>query len=443
MKQIIILCLALFILVISEAQIAAQKQNTSYEAATWKTWLLDSTKIKSIAPPSLSQSKSELRSIKERIGKLDEKQLNEIKYWNAGAPSYRWNQIVIKLLEQKFDVQLRMPASWMNVAIYDATILAWKEKLKYKRKRPDVLDPSLNTVINAPLTYSYPGEHSVTAAAAATVLAYFFPAKADSIMQMAHAASQSRIDAGVQFRSDAEAGWKLGEQVALQIIEKAKNDGSSKTWDGNMNKDPKKWTGKYPMGITLASFTPIVIHSADQFRLPPPPDFEKDMQELKNFKQTFKSTASAYYWASAGPELWNDLASQKMFEYRLSDDAPAVARIYTVLNVAYHDAVIAIFDSKYKYWGIRPDQYDTTYKPLIDTPPFPGYPSGHAAGAATSSAVLSYFFPADAKQFKKLAQQCADSRFYAGIHFRTDNETALQMGEQLGNYIVKTWIENK
>ena len=99
-----------------------------------------------------------------------------------------------------------------------------------------------------------------------------------------------------------------------------------------MNKDPKKWTGTYPMGITLASFTPIVIRSADQFRLPPPPDFENDMKELKNFKQTFKSRSLAYYWANNGPELWNDLASQKMFEYRMSDDAPAVARIYTVLT---------------------------------------------------------------------------------------------------------------
>ena len=178
------------------------------------------------------------------------------------------------------------------------------------------------------------------------------------------------------------------------------------------------------MGITMSSFTPIVIRSADQFRLPPPPDFEKDMQEMKNFKQTFKSTAIAYYWATTGPELWNDIKRKKMFENRMSDDAPAVARIYAVLNVAYHDAVIAIFDSKYNYWGIRPNQYDTTFKPLIETPPFPGYPSGHAAGAATSSAVLSYFFPADATEFQKLAQECADSRFYAGIHFRTDNETA-------------------
>ena len=165
------------------------------------------------------------------------------------------------------------------------------------------------------------------------------------------------------------------------------------------------------------------------------------MNELKNFKQNFNSRSLAYYWASHGPEVWNDLASQKMFEYRMSDDAPAVARVYAVLNVAFHDAAIAIFDSKYTYWGIRPNQYDSTFKSLIETPPFPGYPSGHAAGAATSSAVMSYFFPADAKQFQKLAQECADSRFYAGIHFKTDDEAGLKMGEAIGQYVVETWMK--
>jgi membrane-associated phospholipid phosphatase len=387
------------------------------------------------APPSAAHTKAELQFIKQEMTKLDEIKLMEIKYWNAGAPSYRWNQIVLGLMFQKQEVLLRMPASWMNLAIYDATILAWKEKVKYKRKRPNELDPSVKPVINAPLTFSYPCEHSVTAAAAAYMLVYFFPEKTDSIMQMAHAASQSRINAGVQFQSDVDAGWKLGEQVAKEIIEKAKNDGSAIKWDGNINKDPKKWTGAYPMGITLPLFTPIVIRSADQFRLPPPPDFENDMNELKNFKQNFNSRSLAYYWASHGPEVWNDLASQKMFEYRMSDDAPAVSRVYTVLNVAYHDAVIAIFDSKYAYWGIRPVQYDTTYKPLITTPPFPGYPSGHAGGAGTTAAVMEYFFPADAKLFWQMAQDCADSRFYAGIHFRTDNEAALKMGKELGKYV--------
>ncbi len=449
MKQIILPVVFMLTALIATAQTNSPGQSVNlptgqagYEAANWKTKLLDNPgQITIAAAPTAAQSKIELQTIKQGIAKLDDKKMAQIKYWNAGAPSYRWNQIVLGLVSQKQEVLLRMPQAWMNMAIYDATILAWKEKIKYKRARPQDSDPSVKPVINAPLTYSYPCEHSVTSAAAAYVLAYFFPEKADSIMQMAHAASQSRIDAGVQFPSDAEAGWKMGEQVAKEIIEKAKNDGSAKVWDGKMNTDPKKWTGAYPMGITLGLFTPIVLSSADQFRLPPPPDFENDMKELKNFKQNFKSRSLASFWANNGPELWNDLASQKMFEYRMSDDAPAAARVYTVLTVAFHDAEIAIFDSKYAYWGIRPNQYDSTYKSLIPTPPFPGYPSGHAGGAGTMCAVMEYFFPADAKQFHQLAQDCADSRFYAGIHFRTDNESALKMGAELGKYVVETWMK--
>ncbi|MGB8190505.1 MAG: phosphatase PAP2 family protein [Chitinophagaceae bacterium] len=448
MKQIILSILITLTVTAATAQTSVKQPSVNYvaaryDAANWKTWSLDNAQqIAVAAPPGATQSKAELRTIKQAMSQLDDKKMTAIKYWDAGAPAYRWNQIGIKVMPwDKIDVIVRTPLAWMNMAVYDATILAWKEKVKYKRGRPSSLDASIKPVINSPLTYSYPCEHTVTAAAAAYVLAYFIPTKADSILALARDASQSRIDAGVQFPSDVEAAWKLGEEVAKQVIEKAKNDGSAKVWDGKMNKDPKKWTGQFAFGITLPLYTPLVLRSADQFRPPPPPDFENEMKEMKTFKQTFKTRSIAYFWASTGPELWNEVASQKMFEYRMSDDAPAVARIYTVMNVATHDMAIAVFDAKYAYWGIRPNQYDSTYKPLIGTPPFPGYPSGHAAGGGTTCAVLEYFFPADAKQFQQLAQECADSRYYAGIHFRTDNEVALKMGKEIGKYIVETWMK--
>jgi membrane-associated phospholipid phosphatase len=440
MKHITLCSMVMFVAAVAAAQVGDRREPANYEAANWKTWLVDNPQeIIIAAPPGDAQSKTELQSVRKRIGQVDGKKLTEIKYWNAGAPAYRWNQIAPVLLARKPEVMLRLPLSWINIAIYDATILAWKEKARHKRMRPGEMDRSLVPLIIPPTTYAYPCEHTVTAAAAATVIAYFLPEKADSILRVAQSASQSRVDAGVQFPSDVEAGWKLGEEVGKRIIEKAKNDGSNSKWNGPINTDPKKWTGKFPLGLTLSLCTPIVLRSADQFRPSPPPDFENEMIELKNFKHTFKTRATAFYWASNN-DVWTDLASKKMFEYRMSDDAPAVARLYAVLHTAYHDMAIAIFDAKYAYWGIRPSQYDSTYQPLIATPPFPGYPSGHAAGAGASSAVLEYFFPADAKEFRQLAQDCADSRFYAGIHFRSDNETALEMGKAIGKYVAEAWI---
>ena len=83
-----------------------------------------------------------------------------------------------------------------------------------------------------------------------------------------------------------------------------------------------------------------------------------------------------------------------------------------------YDGLVACWDAKYAYWGTRPDQYDTTYRPvLMNTPPFPGYPSGHAAGAGVSATLLTYFFPAEKNFFWQRAKEAAESRFEGGIHF--------------------------
>jgi membrane-associated phospholipid phosphatase len=409
------------------------------DAGSWQTWVLNVNEANIAAAPDKEQTQKELALVKEKLSKNDAKTLQQIRYWDAGSPAYRWNEMVSGMISMRNPpIFFRMPNAWMNMAIYDATVAAWKAKYTYQRKRPSQIDPSIKPLVDLPATPSYPCEHTVTAVAAANVLAYFYPASADSILNLAKEASQSRINAGVQFPSDVEAAWKLGEQVAMKVIEQAKKDGSDRKWSGSMNTDPKRWRGETPVGAVAASFKPIVLKSGDQFRPPPPPDFANEMQEMKNFKQDFQSTHTALHWANlSGIDIWNQLASQKIFENRLDRNTPACARIYATLNVALHEAVIVIMDAKYAYWGIRPVQYDTTYKPLIFTPPFPGYPSGHATASSTAATVLSHFFPADAEFFRKTAKECADSRFYGGIHFQTDNKVGLEMGKALGSYVVE------
>src|SRR5688572_23026596 len=223
------------------------------------------------------------------------------------------------------------------------------------------------------------------------------------------------------------------------INEVAKLDGSDVKWQGKMNTDAGKSRGQYPVGITHAGYKPLILNSCDQFRPPAPPDFTGEMQELKTCSQNPVTIYQAHYWANhTGVDVWTQIASMKMFEYDLEDNAPLCARIYAMANVAMHDAAIAIMDAKYAYWGIRPDQLDPDYKPLVHTPPFPGYPSGHATASSTIATVLSHFFPADANMLHQKAKECADSRFYAGIHFRSDNEIGLAMGKQIGEYAVTT-----
>ncbi|HET6768694.1 MAG TPA: phosphatase PAP2 family protein [Chitinophagaceae bacterium] len=429
----------------SQSQFAVKKDYA--ETARWKTLILQSpNEIKVAAPPGKEETQKELAEIKAKMATVDAKTLQQIQYWDAGAPAYRWNEIAYKQLSfEDISRYLRFPTSWVNMAIYDATLTAWKSKYDYNRKRPFHTDGSINPLVAPPATPSYPCEHTVTAAAAATVLAYFYPEKADSILKLAKEAAQSRVLAGIQYPSDIAEGWKLGEKVAARIIEQAKKDGADVKYNGTLSKDPKLWYGPYPVGINVRNYKPIFLKSADQFRPPAPPDFAKEMKEMKEFKQNFRSMNLAFYWASlSGFDFWTEMANKKIFEERLDRNTPVCARIYALLNVAMYDASIAIMDAKYAYRGTRPDLYDSTFRPLIGfTPPFPGYPSGHATASSAAATVLSYFFPADKAIFKQAAQECADSRFYAGIHFQTDNNVGLDLGEKLATYIIDSWTKKE
>src|SRR5690242_2974507 len=103
-KQFILSTMIMLVAVTAIAQVDS-RQSTNYEAANWKTWLLDNPQEITVpAPPNSAQSKAELQLLKQRISKVDAQKMKEIKYWDAGAPSYRWNQIIPSFLSLKQSV---------------------------------------------------------------------------------------------------------------------------------------------------------------------------------------------------------------------------------------------------------------------------------------------------------------------------------------------------
>ena len=415
------------------ALMAVQLQaQTEPAAGTWKTWFIASGRAWRL--PSPSSYKEEEVQVLSRQQNLDVAGRQQILYWNAGAPGYRWQDMVYKLWMSDTSYNGALAYMLLNVAIYDATIAAWDTKYAYKRPRPFVADTRIKVYVPKPESPSYPCEHSVAAGVAATVIAHFYPSLADSVNRLAQQAMASRIAAGVAFPSDTRAGFDLGKRIAEKEIEHTKDFANKKVWDGKMPQQPGIWKGKHPMLPLAGHNKTVVLDSSSQFRPGPPPDFAKEMEELRKFKPTFRSTANAFYYAGQ-PE---DILSKKIFEYNLHLNPPQAARMYAIAAIGYYDGFAACWDAKYAYWGIRPDQYDTTFRPvLFHTPPFPGYPSGHAMLGGVMAELHAYFFPAEKAYFDKRAKDGAESRFQGGIHFRTDNEVGLEMGRKVGAMIIR------
>src|SRR4030095_3325885 len=75
---------------------------TQTDAVNWNNWVLHHQgEINTSAPPGNAQTEKEIATIKEMIAKRDNSILRQIRYWDAGAPSYRWNEIAYKLAGQE------------------------------------------------------------------------------------------------------------------------------------------------------------------------------------------------------------------------------------------------------------------------------------------------------------------------------------------------------
>ena len=130
---------------------------------------------------------------------------------------------------------------------------------------------------------------------------------------------------------------------------------------------------------------------------------------------------------------------------------------YTKTSIAIADAFISCWDEKYRSNLVRPETlintyFDDEWKPILQTPPFPEYTSGHSVVSGAASIVLTSIFGdnfsfsdntelpfglpiRNYKSFKHAADEAAISRMYGGIHYRTAVEVGVGQGRKVGELV--------
>jgi PAP2 superfamily len=283
------------------------------------------------------------------------------------------------------------------------------------------------------------------------MLTHLFPNDALALAAMTQESGQTRLMEGLNYRSDLEAGLALGQAVAQKAITRATSDGATVPWSGTIPTGPGLWFQApgtpAPLEPLAGSWNTWLLASGSQLRPGPPPafgsaEFLAELAEVKRVSSspTPSQRAIALFWADGAgsvtpPGHWFQIASSLIARDGLT--TPAAARILGLLGATVADAAIACWDAKYSYWSIRPKQADPTIVTAVPTPPFPSYPSGHSTFSGASSEVLAYFFPKEETRLRYMAEEAALSRLYAGIHYRSDNETGKQVGRQLGGLAIQ------
>ncbi|MBD2069041.1 phosphatase PAP2 family protein [Leptolyngbya sp. FACHB-671] len=283
-------------------------------------------------------------------------------------------------------------------------------------------------------------------------------------------------------------GIALGRSVADAVLAARRNDGSAVPSSYIPGTAPGRWQPTLPGNQPAllphwGNVTPFVMRSGSQFRPDGPPalssaEWAAEFNEVKTLGgvnstvRTTEQTEMANFWADGAgtftpPGHWNLIAEQLSVVRR--NTLVENARLFAMLNVAEADAGIAAWDAKYIYDLWRPitairlaDQdgnpntvADPTWTPLVITPPFPEYVSGHSTYSGAASTVLASFFGDNTpfettsiglpgvvrsySSFSQAADEAGMSRVYGGIHFQSGNQDGLVMGRALGRYVVERY----
>ncbi len=431
---------ACFCVLVAVAASPALAQAPEPSAGTWRTWVLSSgSQFRLPPPPDAAATRAEVEQLRAMAMDADAAAFARIAWWNAAAPSYRWNQVAIEAaLRANLGVNFATRhLAVLHTALADGMIAAWDSKYTHRRAGPAAGEAA------TPRIPSYPDEQAVAGAIGAAILGTVFPQRRAEFDALAEEAGRLRLLAGVAYPSDVTAGTELGRRVAAVALERAQRDGSALPWAGTVPTTPGLWTGSNPVVPQAATWRPWLLASPSEIRpaAPPAPDsLERaaEMAAIRAFARIPKSNADAFFWEYGAGGLrsydyWNAHLGRLLFEHRQADNAPRVARRYALFQAAIYDSGVACWDAKYAYWALRPHQLDPAFRPLFAVPNHPSFPSAHSCLSVAAAATIGQFFPGDAPVVEALARDAAESRIWGGLHYRSD----LTAGEVIGRQVAQ------
>lgn len=286
------------------------------------------------------------------------------------------------------------------------------------------------------------------------------------------------LPAEVIARSEA-----YGQTVAGHILAWSQGDGGAVVenmgfpLEYKLTAGPARWTPtslvaqqQFPLLPDWGENRPFAMPDGAACPLPAPPEYSEDktsafhaeaLEVYRAVKElTPEQRAIAKFWSDdpmlspTPPGHWISIAQQIL--ERDGADLKKRVDVLARLGVAMADSFIGCWRAKFKYDLIRPVTYirrviDPKWEPLLITPPFPEYPSGHSTQSATAAVVLTDLFGEDFAfedatheadglptraypSFWAAAEEAGISRLYGGIHFRAAIERGLDQGRCIGAY---------
>ncbi len=335
----------------------------------------------------------------------------------------------------------------------------------------------------------------------AAVLAYYQSAENlvftnDSLIKYKKVFLKKVADAG--FDDDLiKASIALANKASKLVLSYADADGyaeirSNKGYILSEHKAAWRPTPPSYMEPILPSWNkirPFVLDSASQFKPVPPPEvsleegtkFYEDLMQVYELSKvlTAEQKEIAGFW-DCNPFVVEEkghlmiglkkispgghwMGITKMVLEKENADLLEASRTYSLVSVTLADAFISCWDEKYRSNYIRPvtiinRDLDPNWKPLLQTPPFPEYTSGHSVISTATAIMLTELFgeqyaftdsveiayglnARSFSSFRNASDEAAVSRLYGGIHYMPAIAEGVTQGEGVANYLIQELFE--